>query len=152
MGMQGDTSFLDGQQGYYFSEGFESETMDTVFSGKGAKWFENEEIICKDLAPDNQFYELSLWMYLNPKSESQAVIFNDYTNNIETQTQSFQLKHMRDTKRYWCRVKFQVDAGMKHCLRIEGKALIDGVLIRPLKSHLIEKSEDKILYDQCPLN
>jgi hypothetical protein len=88
---------------------------------------------------------------LDPKAETQAKIYNDYSNSSGLSTQILDIGEITDTKGYWVRYNVAVDAGMKHCIRVEGSAYVDAAMIRPIKSHLIIKEKDIVYYDNCPL-
>lgn len=146
-----DTSYLEGCKGYFFTENFETETKPFAFNGKGSHYFIDEEIICKQIPVDSQFYELSLWLYLDPKSTKKATIYNYYSSGNNKGSQELSLDNIVDTKGYWVRLSTTVDSGMKHCLRIEGEANIDAIMIKPVNSHLVEWKEKTVYFDNCEI-
>jgi len=147
-----DTTLIEGPPGYVFMDNYEDEQTPFAFNGQGAKWVADTTIICIDIPRDTQYYELSAWVRIDPKSGKRPEVFNDYAHDGEHHTQRLLLKNAVDTKGYWVRYTVTVDPGMHHCLRIEGAAWVDAVLVRPDHSHVILKKEDMLLYDNCTLN
>ena len=146
-----DTSYLEGMNGYYFIENFEENQSPKAFNGTGAKLFEDEQIICKYIPQDSQYYEISFWMYFDPSTVEKPIISNEFSTATNHGTQELSIDNIVDTKGYWIRMKTVVDSEMKHCLKIQGKAIIDAIMIRPAKSHLIEWKNGKVSYDGCEL-
>ncbi len=147
-----DTVFLEGSKGYFYFNNFEYNNSPFSFNGKGAVYYENDTIVCKEIPKDSLKYEISLWVYLDPKSEKPPVIFNDYSDGNNSSTQYTTIGNSTDTKDYWVNFKFIVDSGLKHCLRIDGKAYIDAILIKPEGSHLIQIMNRNIYYDCCSVH
>ncbi len=146
---KGGSIYLEGKKGYYFSENFDNIKSPLHFNGTGAKFFKNEEIICKKIPIDTQFYEISLWLYFDPATVKRPIIYNEYSKDDNKGKQELPIDNIVDTKGYWIRLKTIVDSDMKHCLKVEGEAYIDAILIRPVNSHLIEWKDGKVSYDGC---
>lgn len=146
-----DTTVIEGTQGFYFVDNFDDIKTDISFNGIGAKKVENEVIFCKEIPIDTQFYKISIWLYIDPISEKQPNIYLDFKNENNSGSQHINLNTSTATKDYWVRMQIFVDSGMEHCLRIEGKGYVDGALICPQNSHILEIKKNQIFYDNCPI-
>ncbi len=147
-----DTIILKGEKGFYYFNNFDNNNSPICFNGQGAAYIADDTIICKEIPKDSLIYEISIWVYLDPKSDKPPVIYNDYSDGNNSSTQYATIGNSTDTKDYWVNFKFVVDSGLKHCLRIDGKAYVDAILIKPLQNHLIQIRNRSIYYDCCSIN
>ncbi len=151
-GFTGDSVLLEGKEGFVYYDNYEAQSTAQAFNGNGAKWVKDSSIFCVDIPKDSQFYELSVWVRLDPASGRRPELFNDFNHDNHQFSQRLKIEYVKDTKGYWLRYAVAVDPGMHHCLRIEGEAWVDAVLVRPLHTHVIIREDGHLLYDNCPLD
>ncbi len=148
-----DTILFEQAPGFTYWDNFEkNKDAPVAFNGEGAKWVKDTTIFCVDIPKDSQFYEMSIWVYLDPKSDKKPLIYNDYSlGGDATGTQLIPLKQAVDVYGYWVRYVATVDSDKHLCLRIKGAAWVDGALVHPAHSPIIYQENGVVYYDSCPL-